>query len=121
MDKGCYIVKTTEHSSKDRLIKDTPIKRTYLKKKKDKAVAVFIKKLSSSLKIPTKVTSKAIIVYEGTINKQLFQWREIKAIGGSCLYATCKMEGVPRSLSEFLGFFDGSDEKRFYECLKILS
>ncbi|MFX0100644.1 MAG: hypothetical protein ACFFCS_13805 [Candidatus Hodarchaeota archaeon] len=102
-------------------VKEDIKKPDYRGKKKRKRVITFIKKLSNFLNIPERIALKAINMYDEASNKQLFQWREVKAIGGSCLYATCKMEGIPRSLSEFLGYFDGSGEKRLYECLKILA
>ncbi|MFX0101488.1 MAG: hypothetical protein ACFFCS_18075 [Candidatus Hodarchaeota archaeon] len=95
--------------------------RGYRMWKKRDVVKVAIGKLARSLKISGEITRKAIGIHENAWKNRVFQWRRVDGIVAACLYAACKMGGVSRSLSEFNERLDGPGERRFYECLKVLS
>ncbi|MFX0102484.1 MAG: hypothetical protein ACFFCS_23155 [Candidatus Hodarchaeota archaeon] len=95
--------------------------RGYRMWKKRDVVKVAIGKLARSLKISGEITRKAIGIHENAWKNRVFQWRRVDGIVAACLYAACKMGGVSRSLSEFNECLDGPGERRFYECLKVLS
>lgn len=92
----------------------------YPSKKKKEKVSTALVRFSSVLNLPDTITLKAIQIFEDSRRKQFFKWRKTNAIAGACLYAACKIHGIPRSLSEFMENFDGVGKRRIYGCLKIL-
>lgn len=98
-----------------------PGRLAYRRKIKRQSVLAIMGDIATFLGIPGSVQEKAIELLDGAMGQHLLQWRQAGPIAGACLYAACKVEGLPRSMSEFKEHFDATGEKRFYECFKIIA
>ena len=112
---------TEQDQDLDKPEKEPPGKAGYRRRAKHRDVQAFMLDLAAWLDLPGKAVERAMVLAGDAMANRLFQWRTVDAIAGSCLYAACKIEGIPRSLSEFMEHYDGPGERRVYECLKILA
>jgi transcription initiation factor TFIIB len=59
-----------------------------------------IDRMASGLGIPRNVREVASMVYRQALNQDLIRGRSIEGVSTACLYAACRIEGIPRSLEE---------------------
>src|SRR6056297_6415 len=59
-----------------------------------------IDRMASALGVPRSVREVASVIYRRALNEDLIRGRSIEGVATSCLYAACRMEGIPRSLEE---------------------
>ncbi|SDN19611.1 Transcription initiation factor IIB (TFIIB) [Halogranum gelatinilyticum] len=57
-------------------------------------------RMASALGAPRSTREVASVLYRRALNEDLIRGRSIEAVSTSCLYAACRMEGIPRSLDE---------------------
>src|SRR6056297_907304 len=60
-------------------------------------------RMASALGVPRSVREVASVIYRRALNEDLIRGRSIEGVATSCLYAACRMEGIPRSLEEVAG------------------
>lgn len=94
-------------------------RKDYRRQLKREAILKSVERLSRDLDLPGTTTTRAIELCDRFAG--LFSWRRVDGIAGACAYAACKVDGVPRLLSEFLERYDDAGERRFHGCLKVLS
>ncbi len=59
-----------------------------------------IKKLSSSLSLPEKIVDGTAILYKKAMKADLIRGRSMHMIVSACIYISCRVNGVPRTLKE---------------------
>jgi len=59
-----------------------------------------IDRMASALGIPRSVREVASVIYRRALAEDLIRGRSIEGVATSALYAACRQEGIPRSLSE---------------------
>lgn len=59
-----------------------------------------IDRMASGLGIPRNVREVASMIYRQALNQDLIRGRSIEGVSTACLYAACRVEGIPRSLEE---------------------
>ncbi|WP_135824315.1 transcription initiation factor IIB [Halorussus ruber] len=59
-----------------------------------------IDRMSSALGVPRSVREVASVIYRRALNEDLIRGRSIEGTSTAALYAACRKEGIPRSLSE---------------------
>ncbi len=59
-----------------------------------------IDRMASALGVPRSVREVASVIYRQALNQDLIRGRSIEGVATSALYAACRKEGIPRSLSE---------------------
>jgi transcription initiation factor TFIIB len=59
-----------------------------------------IDRMSSALGVPRSVREVACVIYRRALKEDLIRGRSIEGVATSALYAACRNEGIPRSLSE---------------------
>ena len=59
-----------------------------------------IDRMASGLGIPRNVREVASMIYRQALNQDLIRGRSIEGVATACLYAACRVEGIPRSLEE---------------------
>ena len=59
-----------------------------------------IDRMASALGIPRSVREVASVIYRRALAEDLIRGRSIEGVATSALYAACRKEGIPRSLSE---------------------
>lgn len=58
-------------------------------------------RLSSQLDIPKMLKETAAILYRRTVDKNLIRGRSIEAMVGATIYASCRINKIPKTLDEF--------------------
>lgn len=59
-----------------------------------------IDRMASALGVPRSVREVASVIYRRALSEDLIRGRSIEGVATSCLYASCRQEGIPRSLEE---------------------
>ncbi|MDL5363292.1 transcription initiation factor IIB [Halalkalicoccus sp. NIPERK01] len=59
-----------------------------------------IDRMASALGVPRSVREVASVIYRRALKEDLIRGRSIEGVATGCLYAACRQEGIPRSLSE---------------------
>jgi len=59
-----------------------------------------IDRMASALGVPRPVREEASVIYRRALKEDLIQGRSIEGVATAALYATCRKEGIPRSLVE---------------------
>ena len=59
-----------------------------------------IDRMSSAVGLPDNVRETASVIYRRALNEDLLPGRSIEGVATSCVYASARMAGVPRSLDE---------------------
>lgn len=59
-----------------------------------------IDRMASALGVPRSIREVASVIYRRALTEDLIRGRSIEGIATVCLYAACRKEGVPRSLTE---------------------
>jgi transcription initiation factor TFIIB len=59
-----------------------------------------IDRMASALGVPRSVREVASVIYRRALKEDLIRGRSIEGVATSTLYAACRKEGIPRSLSE---------------------
>ena len=62
-----------------------------------------IERMSSAQGVPKSVREVASMIYRRALQEDLIRGRSIEAMATASLYAGCRQEGIPRSLSDFVG------------------
>ncbi len=72
-----------------------------LNNSKDRNLAIalsLLSRISSSLHLPESVISNTALLYRKALDKDLIKGRSIDSTVAACIYACCRMSGVPRSM-----------------------
>jgi len=59
-----------------------------------------IDRMASALGVPDATREMASVIYRRALNEDLLRGRSIEAVATAALYAACRQENIPRSLSE---------------------
>ncbi|WP_277554992.1 transcription initiation factor IIB [Halobaculum limi] len=62
-----------------------------------------IERMSSAQGVPKSVREVASVMYRRALSEDLIRGRSIEAMATASLYASCRQEGIPRSLDDFVG------------------
>ncbi len=62
-----------------------------------------IERMSSAQGVPKSVREVASVIYRRALDEDLIRGRSIEAMATASLYASCRQEGIPRSLDDFVG------------------
>ena len=78
-----------------------------------------LERLSSKVSISPPIREKAAVVYRKALDKGLVRGRSINAIAAAALYAACRKNGSPKSLSEIANasLVDKKDVARCYRLI----
>jgi transcription initiation factor TFIIB len=78
-----------------------------------------LERLSSKVSISPPIREKAAVVYRKALDKGLVRGRSINAIAAAALYAACRKNGSPKSLSEIANasLVDKKDVARCYRLM----
>ena len=76
-------------------------------------------RLASALSIPDAIKERAALIYRKALKEDLVRGRTIAAITAAALYASCRLSGTPRSLSEtaFMSKVSRRDVAKGYRLL----
>ncbi len=59
-----------------------------------------IKKMCSTMSLPEKIQDSTAVMYKKAMKKGLIRGRSMHLIASACIYAACRINGVPRTLKE---------------------
>lgn len=59
-----------------------------------------VDRMSSALGVPRSARETASVIYRSALNQDLIRGRSIEGVATAALYASCRQEGIPRSLDE---------------------
>lgn len=65
-----------------------------------KKAFIEIDRIGSILGLSNQIREEACLLYKNAVKKNLIRGRSINCIASSCIYTTCRVKGVPRTMQE---------------------
>lgn len=79
-----------------------------------------IKRICTNLALPRVVAETAAVIYKKVQKKNMMRGRSIKGFVGACIYAACKMERIPRSITEIYEQLEEVTDRDVRVCYRAL-
>ena len=78
-------------------------RRTRMKDSRERNLAVAlneIQRIGSRMDLPKTTRSESAFIYKKAVDKKLVRGRSIEGVAAACIYMTCRIHRIPRTLDE---------------------
>jgi transcription initiation factor TFIIB len=78
-------------------------------------------KVASHVSVSKNIKERAAVLYRECLDKGLMKGRTIEGLVGACLYASCRLYGVPRTLDEIVKYIPRTGRKELGRMYRLVS
>ena len=98
-------------------------RRTRMKDSRERNLAVAlneIQRIGSRMELPKSTRSESAFIYKKAVDKKLVRGRSIEGVAAACIYMTCRMHRIPRTLDE-IGLHSRTGRKEIGRTYRALA
>ena len=98
-------------------------RRTRMKDSRERNLAVAlneIQRIGSRMSLPKATRSESAFIYKKAVDKKLVRGRSIEGVAAACIYMTCRIHRIPRTLDE-IGIFSRTGRKEIGRTYRALA
>jgi|TARA_R110000824_G_scaffold195330_5_gene378046 transcription initiation factor TFIIB len=98
-------------------------RRTRMKDSRERNLAVAlneIQRIGSRMDLPKSTRSESAFIYKKAVDKKLVRGRSIEGVAAACIYMTCRIHHIPRTLDE-IGLHSRTGRKEIGRTYRALA
>ena len=98
-------------------------RRTRMKDSRERNLAVAlneIQRIGSRMDLPKSTRSESAFIYKKAVDKKLVRGRSIEGVAAACIYMTCRIHRIPRTLDE-IGLHSRTGRKEIGRTYRALA